>query len=311
MQVTLILLILMISVTSSAGSKSEQVIYGTDDRIDVIFVKNPRAIQAAKSVAIRFYTLSSVLGDKGSVSFNNIYPLSDSYGLNVCRDEKFAGQTVLGDCTGFLVADDLLVTAGHCVVESRDTVENGTSRGCREFQWMFDYKVSKLGTVKLKNISKDNVYSCKKVIYATYQAKDDYAVIQLDRKVKNRKPIKLRSYGSVSAGMGLYVIGHPSGLPMKYSDNALVQLVERTFFVSNLDVFQGSSGSPVFNSITNNVEGIVVRGESDYIVGQMEDGQQCMRANVCNDKLESCFFDDPLTLGESVTPISKVLPYLN
>ncbi|WP_420540401.1 S46 family peptidase (plasmid) [Paenibacillus polymyxa] len=33
------------------------------------------------------------------------------------------------------------------------------------------------------------------------------------------------------------------------------------FFVANLDTYGGNSGSPVFNSDTHEVEGILVRGE--------------------------------------------------
>jgi hypothetical protein len=36
------------------------------------------------------------------------------------------------------------------------------------------------------------------------------------------------------------------------------------FFVANLDTYGGNSGSPVFNSETHKVEGILVRGETDF-----------------------------------------------
>jgi hypothetical protein len=37
------------------------------------------------------------------------------------------------------------------------------------------------------------------------------------------------------------------------------------FFVANLDTYGGNSGSPVFNSVTHEVEGILVRGEADFV----------------------------------------------
>ena len=37
------------------------------------------------------------------------------------------------------------------------------------------------------------------------------------------------------------------------------------FFVANLDTYGGNSGSPVFNSDTHEVEGILVRGEADFV----------------------------------------------
>ena len=37
------------------------------------------------------------------------------------------------------------------------------------------------------------------------------------------------------------------------------------YFVANLDTYGGNSGSPVFNSDTHEVEGILVRGERDFV----------------------------------------------
>jgi hypothetical protein len=58
----------------------------------------------------------------------------------------------------------------------------------------------------------------------------------------------------------LHIIGHPKGLPLKIAGNAVVtkQFTDRTFR-SSLDNFKGNSGSPVFNSITHEVEGLLAR----------------------------------------------------
>ena len=37
------------------------------------------------------------------------------------------------------------------------------------------------------------------------------------------------------------------------------------FFVANLDTYGGNSGSPVFNAASYKVEGILVRGENDFV----------------------------------------------
>ena len=76
----------------------------------------------------------------------------------------------------------------------------------------------------------------------------------------------------------MYVIGHPVGLPTKFADGANVRNNNNTsFFVCNLDTYGGNSGSPVFNSSTHELEGILVRGETDFIV--TENG--CRKSNVC------------------------------
>src|SRR5262249_51918318 len=48
------------------------------------------------------------------------------------------------------------------------------------------------------------------------------------------------------------------------------------FFVANLDTYGGNSGSPVFNSDTHVVEGILVRGENDFVLQGT-----CMVSLVC------------------------------
>ncbi len=62
------------------------------------------------------------------------------------------------------------------------------------------------------------------------------------------------------------MIGHPVGLPTKFAGEAVVRSNQQSaFFVANLDTYGGNSGSPVFNSDTHEVEGILVRGETDFV----------------------------------------------
>ena len=51
-------------------------------------------------------------------------------------------------------------------------------------------------------------------------------------------------------------------------------------FMTNLDTFGGNSGSPVYNAKTHKVEGILVRGERDYVPN--EDGSG-MVTTVCDE----------------------------
>ena len=67
-------------------------------------------------------------------------------------------------------------------------------------------------------------------------------------------------------------------------------------FVSNLDAYTGSSGSPVFNS-SHIVEGILSRGERDFI-----EVQQCNRSLVCPNT--GCRGED----CTRVTEFAKLIP---
>ena len=87
-------------------------------------------------------------------------PLGEDYGL--CEREKFTKQpTASINCTGFLVAEDLLLTAGHCMVnwgEARDSV----TPQCSDFHWLFDYELDEKGEVNLENFPKENLLNVKR-----------------------------------------------------------------------------------------------------------------------------------------------------
>ncbi len=97
----------------------------------------------------------------------------------------------------------------------------------------------------------------------------DYCVVRVDRAITapNAEPLDIRRSGSVSVGTPIGVIGHPAGLPMKVAfgpTTAVRSVGPNGYFVANLDTYGGNSGSPVFNATTGLVEGILVRGETDY-----------------------------------------------
>jgi V8-like Glu-specific endopeptidase len=82
----------------------------------------------------------------------------------------------------------------------------------------------------------------------------------------NKTALPYRKKGKINTNAKLVVIGHPSGLPQKVSDDGqILNNKEEDFFVTNLDTFGGNSGSPVVDLNSGMIEGILVRGEEDYI----------------------------------------------
>jgi len=99
-----------------------------------------------------------------------------------------------------------------------------------------------------------------------YRIRADYALIRLDRKVKNHKPLAINRGRGLEKVTPHFVTGHPTGLPFKFVGNArVIKDVDgaSAYFGTNLDPFGGNSGSPVFNAETLLIEGIHVRGEGD------------------------------------------------
>lgn len=233
-----------------ATAKPTKVIYGDDNRYDVSDHPNPRLVELASSVAGQVANDRLFSLDADFFSF----PLITLESEGICSSERFSKQKKLPRCTGFLVAKDLLVTAGHCMTSVSE---------CRNFKWVFSYTNDK------SVISKKNVYSCKKVIGHRFSSSrfttKDYAIIQLDRAVTGRKPLKLKMKGNPRKGTEIAVIGHPSGLPLKITDGAYITQERVNFFRANLDTYGGNSGSPVFDVNTGEVLGILVEGADDYI----------------------------------------------
>jgi hypothetical protein len=120
-------------------------------------------------------------------------------------------------------------------------------------------------------IASDRVYQCSQIIDGIEEDRGaDWRVIELDRPVQGRVPLKL-AQAKIADTTTVAVWGHPVGLPLKLADNGKIRRnTNQSFFVTSLDTYGGNSGSPVFDlqSLKNGspvVEGILVRGEADYV----------------------------------------------
>lgn len=232
---------------------SNKVIYGDDDRLDVFETSNHKYVRLSKSTA-------AMIPNKNIKNLNAYEVVLGGKTLaegGKCLSESFASQPTAANCSGFLVDKNKIVTAGHCVQDMTD---------CKNSSWVFDYKVSRTNQSEVV-VSKRKVYKCKKIISQSLDvsSQNDYALIELTSSVTDRKPLKFRTSGKPKVGDKLVVIGHPSGLPTKIAAGAKIRSVGDVFFSANLDTYGGNSGSAVFNATTGVIEGILVRGDKDYV----------------------------------------------
>lgn len=262
---------------------STDVIYGDDNRAE-----NYQASNSIKSLAAS--TVALVKSSKLSLNTQGLYQLeADSFGseYQLCSSEPFRNQSTGAFCSGSLVGEDVVMTAGHCITSPAD---------CADVRFVFDYHM--VNSEQEKNqFKKDEVYSCKTIIKRDLQNNGiDYALIRLDRKVVGRSPLSLRRQKTVTAAESLFVIGHPAGLPQKIAGGATVRTVSEDYFVANLDTYGGNSGSAVFASTTGEVVGILVRGENDFVrQGSCYVSQKCQ---------------DSACRGEDVTRVDKVASFI-
>ncbi|MDO9182040.1 MAG: serine protease [Bacteriovorax sp.] len=278
--VTLVIVLAMGTRVHAANISFENtdLIYGLDDRYEADEYADNDFIDKSSAVALRVPS-RRLSEDRDNTSFLNFPFRKLSQAVpNICSTEKFVDQYSVGDCSGFLIAPNKLVTAGHCMFNQSE---------CSSNKWVFDFKEG------VTQFNKDNVYSCKRIIAQKYiyskTEVNDYAVIELDRVVLNRKPLVRRKFGIVRTDTPLLVIGHPMGLPMKITDGARVSrmnkierehkvqswLLRSNYFTANLDAYSGSSGSPVFNKNTGKVEGILIQGADDFFFNEET---QCLKS---------------------------------
>jgi hypothetical protein len=187
---------------------------------------------------------------------------------DLCGAEPFVSQPIGCFCSGFLIGPDVIATAGHCVKSPADL---------QTMRFVFGFQMTN-ATTAVTTFAADDVYTGKKLIgRALADDGTDWALVQLDRVVVNRAAVKVRSTGKIKNQQSIYVIGHPCGLPQKFAPGANVRdNSPAPFFVANLDTYGGNSGSPVFNAQTHTVEGILVRGETDFV-----SNGQCAVSLVC------------------------------
>jgi hypothetical protein len=232
---------------------NQKVIYGTDDRLDVFQINDQSILSDADSVVALFRANSVVDNGNGT---STLRTQNFATSNNLCPGEPFRDQPTGAFCSGFLVAPDIIATAGHCVNSSNVT----------NIRFVFGFRMLNASTAQTV-ISNTEIYRGVNLI-GRQEVDDgaDWALVRIDRPVLNHRIAQIRRTGKITDNQAVHVIGHPSGLPTKVAGNATVRNnTPSAFFVANLDTYGGNSGSPVFNSNTHEVEGVLVRGETDFV----------------------------------------------
>jgi hypothetical protein len=273
----------------------QPIIYGSDDRLDVY--EHPDAVLqgVARSSAVALVPRSRIQRSKEGDFFIFTQPLEEAF--HVCADERFAAQPTAAECSGVLIDDDLVLTAGHCFPS--DDV-------CSRYAIMFDYFLR--DSARLEPLSWGDIYGCRRIVKRVVSPdpsavpRIDYAIIQLDRSATGRKPVTVRK-GPLLPGEPLSTIGCASGLPMKIDSGAHVLATRGDaldYFLLDSDTFQGSSGSGVFD-VNGALVGVLVRGGEDYTD---RSDATCKVPKVVSWPLDA---SPPRAVGEEATYVQRAL----
>lgn len=192
--------------------------------------------------------LSQVSKDIFSIDISQ--KLGTTYKL--CPDEAFFNQPIVGTGTAFIFSENSMITAKHVF-----------ERPLSDYVIVFGYQIVQSNGVVENLFDAANLYFPQKITYSDVDL--DAVVFTVDRNF-NRPVLEWEDSTLLSKKQSeIYMIGHPSGLPIKLSLNATIEDASHPlYFYTSLDSFQGNSGSPVFNNATNKVIGILVSGEIDY-----------------------------------------------
>lgn len=256
-------------------------IYGADDRRDWFEVKDSVLLNWAHSTVALIYRTDITASATAGKSDIKAEAYGPSRGL--CADQPFRDEPIGAYCSGFYVGSDMIVTAGHCITSDAD---------CAKTMFVFDYAIPQPNDLPTQVLT-DQVYGCQRIISRS-SGTDDYALVQVDRPIKNRVPFQVRRQGQAAIGSQVTMIGHPAGLPSKIADSGTISSVGSRI-VADVDAFGGNSGSVIVDRGTGIVEGILVAGNADY---DWKGG--CYVEHICGADCD----------GEKIYPIAKVAAFI-
>jgi subtilisin-like proprotein convertase family protein len=236
---------------------NQEVVYGTDDRREPYQVSDAIQLQLAQACVLVVSTNELTNNGNGTYTLA-ASPWITQGGSNICASEPYRGQAQAGFCSGFLVGPDIITTAGHCV----------SSSNIGSVAFIFDFQQQNPSTgANTTTIPADNVYFGTAVINRQQAGDLDHCVLRIDRAAAGRTPVQIRRSGAPTLNDPLVMVGHPVALPKKIEAGGVVKDVNGTvnFLMANTDSYGGNSGSMVANRITGVVEGILVRGNSDFV----------------------------------------------
>ncbi len=219
----------------------------------------------------------------------------------LCEEEPLRNMTVsLGNnCTAFLISENQVMTAGHCVYMMAGTTPNsGMSERllCERMNFVFGVRKARVIDGGFE-VLKSNHYKCGRIEkVAAREDGLDFAVIRLDRPVKNRTIFTLGNEEEMREGDDVFMLGHPRGGALSYASGSITSGYGDFKLKTNLDAFSGNSGSPVMNYSTNEVIGILTKGLDDF---RPVSGRSCQKF---------ARYDDS-TYGETVLRMSEIKKY--
>lgn len=236
-------------------------------------LQSPKVQENIRAVAL--LTHRDLLKRNGAHWTLTTRKFSDIFGV-LCPRESFVDFPVSTPATAFLVREDLVVTLHH-------NMASPPYSDIEALRVTFDFELQ--DPVRPESCKVDFLPEEIYQVTARYSLVEDsphaFVALRLSRPVSGRRPVTCNFGVPISAREHVYMIGHPCGLPKFNNFDAVVMDASSADgFTASLDAFAGNSGSPVFNSNTHDVEGILAEGGIDFRTGDDGNGGSCYFTNV-------------------------------
>lgn len=284
MRLAVLALAFSLACSPDVAARRDPVVYGTDGRTEVY--AHPSDVHRAlaeSAIAVKMHERWIDGDDPSDVRITYTRTLGDAKDL--CAGERFADQIEPGTCSGTLVDDRHIFTAGHCMDEADD---------CAEYVWVLGFRYASAG--ELAPLDASDVYRCAEVVAHFDDGFVDHAFVRLDRPVTGHTPAPVHvARSGLPDGTPLALIGHPNGIPMKIDTGGVVTFSSTgaRWLHATVDAFAGNSGSGVFDD-AGRLVALLRGGETDYV-----DAGGCNVVNVID--------PPPTDDGETLTYLAPAL----
>lgn len=237
--------------------------------------------------------------------------------FNLCEEEKFIKEKRLGFCSGIALDNKKALTSGRCV----------GSRDLSKIALVFNFRANADGTMPT-TIPATNVVFPRNLSAMGRKVQEDidqmvppintlgdyldrgiqdYAIFNLSEQAPFSVPLTV---GQKTRNSDIYTLAYPYGLPQKMG-SGYVLYEGKQGFITNINMFQGTSGAPIFEKATHKLIGIHSR-EVDKIFPDFvtrEDGT-CKKYAVYNITEMFRLYKDNTQVVNNEINIEQFLPFL-
>lgn len=263
------LLFLLVACGPEVWSTTDRgLIYGADDRTELDAAPEPwRSLGLTRTVALSWTSTLAPTGSVGGPSLAEREP-------QLCVDEPFREQPSVVDCTGVLLDARTVLTAAHCL-----------EAGCEGLSVLRGHALGN---------TESSRHRCVRV--TGLDAEQDLARIELTPELSGLEAL---AFGPPpSPGDRVVAIGHPLGVPLKVDRGGIVVAVDAGHFSATLDLYAGSSGSPVFDAEARLI-GLASRGRGDLV---LDPQALCLRSRISAAGGETVVLVDQARITRLPTP---------